>query len=117
VVILYGTNDIGNIPGSYSLATFQTSYQNMLSAIISGMAAGTKIYCLGVLDRTGTNGGQGRTDVNGAISAAVTAVGNADTSYVSTDGWITPATDTGDGLHPNDTGAAKVATQLAAVIA
>jgi lysophospholipase L1-like esterase len=71
-----------------------------------------RIRCLGILDTTNATAAGNRTSVNTQIAAAVTAAADAGTSYHSTDGWIVPASDTGDGLHPNDTGAAKVAAKV-----
>lgn len=110
VVILYGTNDLGIIPGTYDLNEFESQYDAMLGDLLAGMNSGTKFYCLGILDRTGVT--TTRDDLNARISAAEVSAGDANTFYVDTDGWITPASDTGDGLHPNDTGNGKVATNL-----
>ena len=116
VVILYGVNDA--CPAQYSYATFRADYQTMLAGIVAGMATGTKVYCLGVLDTASSYADETiRAAKNGAIAAAVAAAGNSATLYVSTDGWIVPSADLADGLHPNDAGAAKVAARLAAVMA
>lgn len=110
--IQYGTNDAND--AGYSAAAFRTAYDNMLTALVSGLPS-TKFKCMGMFDRAAGTGQTNRPSVNTQISNAVTAQANANVTYINTDNWITPATDTDDGLHPNATGAQKIAIQLAAL--
>ncbi|MEU4250007.1 GDSL-type esterase/lipase family protein [Amycolatopsis sp. NPDC026612] len=105
VVINLGTNDKGhNVSG----AQFQTAYVTLLqrirakypNATISAMEIFKKWYV---------------TETKAAVAARNNA-GDTRVRYVSTEGWIDPATDTADGTHPNDAGHQKIAARLAAVL-
>jgi lysophospholipase L1-like esterase len=111
IIILLGANDATEAWGTYNAGSFLTSYSAMLTALRTGLPS-ARIRCLGILDTTNATAAGNRTSVNTQIAAAVTAAADAGISYHSTDGWIVPASDTGDGLHPNDTGAAKVAAKV-----
>jgi hypothetical protein len=63
------------------------------------------LYGMGVKPAT-TN--PGRAGTNARIQAACAQEGAI---YWNTDGWITPLTDTADGLHPNAAGHQKIAAQ------
>jgi lysophospholipase L1-like esterase len=114
VIVLYGHNDANS--AGYVASSFKTSYKAMLNALVAGLPAGTKIYCLGILNTTASNAAANRTSANTQISAGVTEIGNPNVTYVSTDGWITPATDTTDGTHPNATGYTNIVTNLLVAI-
>jgi len=114
VLVCVGINDI-NVASPVPTTNFQKSYQNMLTGIRKSVGPNTKILALGMLPTTTTNGGANRSTYNTSISAAVTAVSDANTSYISTDTlWGTggsPPTSTqinanvnGDGLNPTATG-------------
>lgn len=106
ILILIGTNDaIGQ--------DFTAVYTDTLSDLVTGNSK-AEIYCLGVLDRTGVTEAQ-RITKCGYIQAAVAANG-ARCHYIETGGWITPATDTSDGLHPTAAGHIKIARALLAVL-
>jgi lysophospholipase L1-like esterase len=101
-----GVNDmITGVP----ITTFRSDYQTMLSLIRAGLPS-AKIYARGILSvGTSVANYAQRNAYNGAILAAVTAIGDTNIIFVNTDGWIDPATDTSDGLHPNASGYAKMA--------
>lgn len=66
------------------------------------------VYCMGILPRTDMTNVAAK---NARIEAAATAAGAA---YWDTTGWIDPATDTSDGVHPNFAGHSKIVTQVLA---
>jgi len=104
-IILLGTND-GN-------ADFTATYEAQLEALWA--ATSKPIICLGPLDKTtDAYAANERTRVQNAVATAVAAGVNA--TYVNTAGWITPATDCSEGLHPNATGKIKVANALYALL-
>lgn len=115
IVVLLGANDAGAVYGAFNQASTQTAYGTMLTAIRAA-CAGSNIRCLGMLNTTAATYTTNRTACNTAISDAVTAFADANCTYHSTDGWIDPATDTDDGLHPNTAGVAKIVTALSAII-
>lgn len=100
-IIALGTND-----GAGSAAT-QAEYCENLMELWGTL--GKPIYCMGVLPKS--PGEAERISINAylqeAVAAAVTAGANA--MFWNTDGWIDPATDTSDGLHPNAAGQKKIA--------
>lgn len=102
IFIFLGTNDADD-------AGITAEYQSGIEALkISNPKA--KIYGLGILNKTDeTNRSSNNTRIQ-------TACANAGAVYVNTDGWINPATDTSDGLHPNLTGRIKVCNALMAVV-
>ncbi|MDB5707864.1 MAG: hypothetical protein JWN66_4980 [Sphingomonas bacterium] len=113
VVSCGGVNDmIQAVP----VATFQADYQTMLSSLRTGLPS-AKIYARGILPVGTTVANYAtRSTYNAAIAAAVTALADANIVYRNTDGWITPATDTIDGLHPNAAGYAKIAAAMQLVL-
>lgn len=113
VICAGGVNDmITGVP----VATFRADYQTMLSLIRAGLPA-AKIYARGILPvGTGVTNYAQRDTFNAAIQAAVSAMADANIVYRSTDGWINPATDTADGLHPNAAGYAKMAAAMQLVL-
>jgi lysophospholipase L1-like esterase len=54
-------------------------------------------------------------DIQAEVSA-LQAAGDARVFYVDTIGWITPSTDTTDGIHPSAQGHQKVTAQLVPVL-
>ncbi len=109
VVILYGTNDMTGVGGPETISEFQIAYSNMLAQIISGLT-GAKIFCLGIMPRNDV--AVDRQPWSAAIKAAVNGAGSKNLIFVPVEGWIDPATDTADGVHPNGSGYAKIAARL-----
>jgi hypothetical protein len=99
IFILLGTND------SVQDDTFRAMYQTNLSALKTSNPTAT-IYALGILASTGD---RGQATKNPLIQ---TACANVSVTYWDTTNWINPATDTDDGLHPNDAGKVKIASQV-----
>jgi hypothetical protein len=102
--IALGTND------GWPSATFETKYYDGLMILHNGLP-GKPIYCLGVFPKTVDSDRAGK---NAAIQAAVAsaAAAGANAVYWNTDGWIDPATDTSDGLHPNAAGQLKICNEI-----
>lgn len=105
VVINLGTNDVGH---GVSSTTFQTVYTQLLRDIRSRYPRAA-ILAL----QTFTKRYAAQTQ---AAVQSVTAAGDRNTFFVTTDGWI-PAGGLSDNVHPNDTGHAAIATRLAPIIA
>jgi lysophospholipase L1-like esterase len=103
---MFGVNDMQL---AVNVATFQADVQTMLVNLRAGLPS-AKIYCRGILNVASSisNSAQ-RGAYNAAKAAAVAAIGDSNIVFISTDGWINPATDTYDGLHPNAAGYAKIA--------
>jgi lysophospholipase L1-like esterase len=116
VVCLIGVNDIALSSNPPPTTGFQACYQNMLQGIRRNVGPSCKILALGILDTSNAKAGPLRDTYNGLISAAVTAMSDANTSYVDTDDWITPATDCTDGIHPTSAGYDKIVTELSPLI-
>ena len=102
VVINLGTNDAGH---SVTSAQFQSGYIAFLRTVRAKYPL-AKIFAL----RTFKNRYPAETQ------AAVTAVGDANTFYVNTDGWV-DASGLSDSVHPNDAGHRAIAARLAPIIA
>jgi len=100
VVVTSGAND-----GAVADATLQATCETIYNAILADDAATLCHVC----EAWGTSGGNREGAVN---LAAVTAVANARCIYHDTDNWIIHATDTHDGVHPNDTGGTKIKVKL-----
>ncbi|RSM43225.1 endoglucanase [Amycolatopsis balhimycina DSM 5908] len=105
VVINLGTNDRGhNVSG----AQFQSAYVTLLQRIRAKYPNAT-IHAMEIFKQWYV------TETKSAV-AARNGAGDGNVRYVSTEGWMNPATDTADGTHPNDAGHRKIAARLAAVI-
>ena len=121
VVILYGTNDPEKFGAGETTTDYQPAYEAMLQSLIDGLPSGTPIDCLAMLPTSDVTRSSYRSQILGWTSAAVASksAANAGTKirYIDTTGWIIPATDTSDGLHPNATGHAKIATAYLATFA
>ena len=102
IIIALGTNDGSD-------AGLQAEYLENVQEIAASNAGAT-IYCMGILPKTVDTF---RDENNTKIAAAAAA---ASVTYWNTDGWIVPATDTGDGKHPNAAGTAKILAQVLALI-
>jgi hypothetical protein len=102
IIIELGTNDVDDagITAKYAADVAALKVSN----------PGATIYGMGILNKTTETY---RTTNNARISTACT---NAGITYWDTEGWITAAIDTVDGLHPNNLGAAKIVTQILARI-
>jgi lysophospholipase L1-like esterase len=101
IIILLGTNgDTYDVQAEYTenLQELQTSNPNAV------------IYGVGIIPRD-DGGDNGRSIKNPRIAAACAAAG---VTYWDTDGWIVPATDTTDGLHPTEAGQIKIANEMLA---
>lgn len=130
VFVLYGTNDInaGVVIGAVGAAgSFTDSYKNMVSSLVGGLPA-AKIYCIGILPRTSQTPNSIAT-YNAGIQSAITAVSNANVSYIDPTGWglmqnngsssnyTDPNSNFIDGLHPNGKGYAIMQTRLQSLFA
>ncbi|MES2058166.1 MAG: GDSL-type esterase/lipase family protein [Pseudomonadota bacterium] len=109
VFVTAGANDMFQ---SVPVPTFQADYTTLLANMRAGLPA-AKIYARAILPvaSTATNSAA-RPSYNAAIAAAVAArvtAGDTNVVYIDTDGWIIPATDTVEGVHPNASGYAKIA--------
>src|SRR5690349_14091084 len=104
VVINLGTNDVGH---GVSGATFQAVYTQLLRDIRSRYPRAA-ILAL----QTFTKRYAAQTQ---AAVQAVTAAGDRNAYFVTTDGWV-PADGLSDSVHPNDLGHAAIATRLAPII-
>jgi hypothetical protein len=101
VVINLGTNDSGF---SSTNATFQSTYETFLRAIRTVYPA-ARIFVL-------------RTFAGVEVAptqAAIQAVGDSNTQYVDTTGWLS-SSDTNDGTHPSDAGHVKIANLLGPIL-
>jgi lysophospholipase L1-like esterase len=101
IFILLGTNgDTYVIQAEYeeNLEELKTSNPNAV------------IYGIGILPRADPTD-NGRSTKNPLIEAACSSAG---VTYWNTDGWIDPATDTTDGLHPTEAGQIKIANEILA---
>ena len=100
IILQHGVNDAND-------ANITTTYASNIAALKVSNPAAT-IYGMGILPNTSATAGY--RDTNNARIAAACAAQSV--TYWNTDGWIVPATDTSDGLHPNETGAAKIMTEI-----
>jgi lysophospholipase L1-like esterase len=105
VVINLGTNDSGY---HVTDATFESTYITFLQNI----RAKYKHAAILVLR---TFKGTKSAPTLAAVQV-INAAGDTNVHYIDTTGWITSA-DTNDGLHPSDSGHAKIAKQLAPIVA
>lgn len=111
VIIQYGHNDAAN-------AVNQTDFEAAYLQMIRGLALAcptAKILCTSIFNTTAFSTTI-RDNYNTNISNAVTSLGDADVTYVDTDGWIDATNDTTDGTHPDPDGYDLIVTQLAALV-
>lgn len=109
-----GINDYSN---SVSSGNFQTAYQAMLAAVRTQIGAGKPIICLQPFCTPNFTQSPLNT-WGGYIQAAITATGDANTTYVQTSGWITQtATYSADGTHLTAAGEAQLQNRLAPIAA
>lgn len=114
VVVLYGTNDaVAIYGGTETVGQFQSAYQSMLQTMINGLAADTPIDCLTLLDM-GSYTAQRPSLVSATQAAIAACTSNSAVRFIDTTGWIDPATDTTDGLHPTAAGYTKVVNRYLA---
>jgi lysophospholipase L1-like esterase len=102
-VMLYGVNDGAGSGGGSTAAQFGAAAVATLTALAAAIPT---IYVLGYLDSS-TAAQANRAAFNAELASACAAIGSA-CIYINTDGWITPATDTADGIHPNAAGHVKI---------
>ncbi len=102
IIVALGTNDADN-------PAINAEYEENLNELKASNPR-AMIYAMGILDKTVAGD---RVAVNVRIAAAAAAAG---CTYWDTTGWIVPATDTSDGLHPNAAGVAKIVTQILALL-
>jgi lysophospholipase L1-like esterase len=102
VVINLGTNN------KVSAAQFQADYVRLLERARQSYP-NAEILAMGVFR------GRLLQEVQNAV-ASRNGAGDAKVHYVSTVGWVDPATDTADNVHPHDAGHRKIAGLLAPVI-
>ena len=102
VVINLGTNDVGH---GVSSTTFQTVYTQLLRDIRAKYPRAAILALQTFTKRYATQ-----------TQAAVNAVGDSNTFFVPTDGWL-PADGLSDSVHPNDIGHRAIAAKLAPIIA
>ncbi|USX56316.1 SGNH/GDSL hydrolase family protein [Lentzea sp. HUAS12] len=106
VVINLGTNDVGH---RVSRQDFQASYLILLRRV-------REKYPDAAIFALQTFRGRYAAETQAAVRE-MAGTGDRNVVFVNTEGWIDPATDTADGVHPNDTGHRKIADRLAPVIA
>ena len=112
VTVALGYNDFG---AQIALATFQTAYQLILTNIRAALPS-AKIYVITPIYSTSTNTIP-LSDYRTYIGNAVTAVGDVNTVLIDSLTLMTNNSNRlADGIHPNDTGSAEIATALAALI-
>jgi lysophospholipase L1-like esterase len=99
VVINQGTND-----GGASSQTFRPLYATFLQRIRTA-------YPNAQIAAMRPFNGAHADDIKNEVMVRTTA-GDTKAFYVDTTGWIDPATDTTDGLHPNEQGHKKVTARL-----
>lgn len=118
IVVLYGTNDIAN---GVAVATFQTSYQAMLSELLNGNSCdgSTRVWCLSIIKRTSTSDAT-MALYNAAIQAAIAAIADARLRYrdvnagvLALKGHVIEISALPDGVHPTNLGQSDLADYLA----
>jgi len=99
-------------------AQFTTDYTSMLTNMAGNMQAGGVIIARGVLPFGGTTNNSSTIAAWRAAQQAAVAAYNASPAngvtafFVSPAGWVNTTTDLVGGLHPNDTGYAKMKLQM-----
>jgi hypothetical protein len=104
VVVVSGAND-----AAADDATLQGTCEDIYRDIIGTDSTIRCVVCEAFPSTSGNREGT----VN---LAAVTAIDDPRCTYTDTDGWITPATDTHDGQHPNDSGGTKIEAKMQEII-
>jgi lysophospholipase L1-like esterase len=105
VVINLGTNDVGH---GVSTTQFQQGYITMLQRVRQAYP-NAEIFAMGVFRNRYV------TETRNAV-AARNAAGDTRVHFVDTAGWVNPATDTSDNVHPTDAGHAKIAQRLRPIL-
>ena len=106
VVINLGTNDSGH---GVHTPQFQATYTTLLEEV-RAKYPNASIFALEIFRQRFV------TQTQNAVTAR-NAAGDAKVYFVNTEGWIDPATDTFDNVHPTDAGHQKIAARLAPIIA
>ncbi|TDU87978.1 lysophospholipase L1-like esterase [Kribbella voronezhensis] len=106
VVINLGTNDVGH---GVSTTKFQQSYVVMLERV-------RRAYPSAQIFAMGTFRNRYVPETRNAV-AARTAAGDGRVHFVDTTGWINPATDTSDNVHPTEAGHVKISQRLTPILA
>lgn len=105
VVINLGTNDVGHgVTGTQ----FQQGYIVMLERVRRAYPA-AQIFAMQTFRNRYV------AETRNAV-AARTSAGDSKVHFVDTTGWINPATDLVDAVHPNDAGHRKIAQRLTPVL-
>ena len=113
VVVMYGTNDLGQIGGPESLAAFEESYRHMLTTLVAAMPA-TRFLCAGILPRSDYPA-VSRAPWSDIIGQAAGGFHRENVRFISMEGVISDAPgsiDLFDGVHPTPAGYAKIADAL-----
>jgi lysophospholipase L1-like esterase len=105
VVINLGTNDVGH---GVSTVDFNRNYVVMLERVRQAYP-NAHIFAMGVFRNRYV------TETRNAVQTRVNA-GDARVHFVDTTGWVDPATDTSDNVHPTDAGHRKIADRLIPII-
>lgn len=105
VVINLGTNDVGH---GVSTAQFYQNYIVLLERVRRAYPA-AQIFAMGTFRNRYVP------ETRNAV-AARTAAGDSKVHFVDTAGWINPATDTSDNVHPTEAGHVKISQRLIAVL-
>ena len=105
VVINLGTNDVGH---GVTGPQFQQNYVVMLERVRQAYP-GAEIFAMGVFRNRYV------TETRNAVATRV-AAGDAKVHFIDTAGWVDPATDTADNVHPTDAGHVKIAQRLRPIL-
>lgn len=105
VVINLGTNDIGH---GVSSTQFQQGYLVMLERLRQAYP-NAEIFAMGVFRNRHV------AETRNAV-AARNAAGDSKVRFIDTAGWVDPATDTSDNVHPTEAGHVKIAQRLRPIL-